>query len=41
MSDGKTLSADGYFTGTVHFDGKKWKLRNLHWSSKNLQKMSN
>jgi hypothetical protein len=34
MSDGKTLSVDGYFTGTAHFDGKSWKLRNLHWSSK-------
>ncbi|WP_295670280.1 hypothetical protein [uncultured Mucilaginibacter sp.] len=36
-SDGKTLSADGYFTGTAHFDGKYWKLRNLHWSSTRLK----
>jgi hypothetical protein len=34
FSDGKTISVDGYFTGTAHFDGKRWKLRNLHWSSK-------
>lgn len=34
LSGGKTLAADGYFTGTAHFDGKSWKLRNLHWSSK-------
>lgn len=38
MSGGKTLSVDGYFTGTAHFDGKTWKLRNLHWSSKQSEK---
>jgi len=38
MSGGKTLSVDGYFTGTAHFDGRSWKLRNLHWSSKSTEK---
>jgi len=38
MSGGKTLSVYGYFTGTAHFDGKSWKLRNLHWSSKQPEK---
>jgi hypothetical protein len=31
---GKTLSYDGYFTGLAHYDGRNWKLRNLHWSIK-------
>jgi len=30
---GKTISVDGYFTGLAHYDGIKWKLRNLHWST--------
>jgi hypothetical protein len=29
----KTISVDGYFTGLAHYDGIKWKLRNLHWST--------
>ena len=34
MSGGKTLSYDGYFTGIAHYDGHRWKLRNVHWSIK-------
>jgi hypothetical protein len=33
-ADGKTNPIDGYFTGTALFNGKNWKLRNLHWSVK-------
>jgi hypothetical protein len=32
LANGKTMSFDGYFTATAHFDGHAWKLRNLHWS---------
>jgi hypothetical protein len=31
-SSGKKLSYDGYFTGIAHYDGHRWKLRNVHWS---------
>jgi hypothetical protein len=31
---GKMHSYDGYFTGIAHYDGHRWKLRNVHWSIK-------
>ena len=31
---GKNISYDGYFTGIAHYDGHRWKLRNVHWSIK-------
>jgi hypothetical protein len=34
LADGKTIPVDGYFTALAHFDGKAWRLRNLHWSTK-------
>jgi len=33
-SGGQKLSYDGYFTGIAHYDGNRWKLRNVHWSIK-------
>jgi hypothetical protein len=34
MSNGTAMPFDGYFTALAHFDGLKWRLRNLHWSIK-------
>ncbi len=34
LANGTTMPFGGYFTGVAHFDGKSWKLRNLHWSIK-------
>lgn len=34
MAGGATMAVDGYFTGTAHFDGIKWRLRNLNWAIK-------
>jgi hypothetical protein len=33
-ANGKALTADGYFTGTAHFDGARWRLRNMNWAMK-------
>jgi len=32
-SDGKMISVFGYFTGVAQKTGKRWQLRNAHWSS--------
>jgi hypothetical protein len=34
MATGKGLSIDGYVTATAHFDGNRWRLRNLNWAIK-------
>jgi hypothetical protein len=34
MANGKALAADGYFTATAHFDGTRWRLRNMNWAMK-------
>ena len=34
LANGATMPFGGYFTAVAHFDGKSWKLRNLHWSIK-------
>jgi hypothetical protein len=34
LANGKALAADGYFTATAHFDGTRWKLRNMNWAMK-------
>ena len=34
LANGTTMPFGGYFTAVAHFDGKSWKLRNLHWSIK-------
>jgi hypothetical protein len=34
MVNGATMTVDGYFTGTAHFDGTNWRLRNLNWAIK-------
>ncbi len=33
-ASGKTLSIDGYLTGTAHLNANTWKLQNLSWSIK-------
>lgn len=32
MANGQNQTIDGYFTATAHFDGNRWKLRNMNWS---------
>jgi hypothetical protein len=34
MANGQSLTVDGYFTATSHFDGNRWKLRNMNWAPK-------
>jgi len=34
LSSGAHLSVDGYFTSIAHFDGSRWKLRNMNWAIK-------
>ncbi len=41
MANGQRLSIDGYFTATAHFDGSRWKLRNMNWAIKAPQKTAN
>jgi len=34
MANGPKQSIDGYFTATAHFDGSRWRLRNMNWAIK-------
>ena len=38
MANDQNLTIDGYFTGTAHFDGSRWKLRNMNWAPKAPEK---
>jgi len=38
MANGQNLTIDGYFTATAHFDGSRWKLRNMNWAPKAPEK---
>jgi hypothetical protein len=38
MANGQSLSVGGYLTATAHFDGSKWRLRNLNWAIKPPEK---
>jgi hypothetical protein len=40
-SNGQSMPFSGYFTALAHFDGKTWKLRNLHWSMREPYYSSN
>jgi hypothetical protein len=38
LANGQSLSVGGYVTATAHFDGSKWRLRNLNWAIKPPEK---
>jgi len=33
LANGQNLSIGGYVTATAHFDGSKWRLRNMNWAT--------
>jgi hypothetical protein len=41
LANGQNLSVEGYFTATAHFDGSRWKLRNMNWAIKPPEKPAN
>ncbi len=38
LANGQNLSVGGYVTATAHFDGTRWKLRNMNWAIKAPEK---
>jgi len=34
LANGQNLWVGGYFTATAHFDGSRWRLRNMNWATK-------
>jgi hypothetical protein len=38
LANGQSLSIGGYVTATAHFDGSKWRLRNMNWAIKAPEK---
>ena len=34
LTNGQTMSYTGFFTAVAHYDGIKWKLRDLNWAGK-------
>ena len=38
LANGSTLTVDGYLTASAHFNGSKWKLRNMNWAIKAPEK---
>lgn len=34
LTNGQTSSFTGFFTAIAHYDGAKWRLRNLNWAGK-------
>jgi hypothetical protein len=38
LANGQNLSVSGYFTATAHFDGTRWRLRNMNWAIKQPEK---
>ncbi|HXB32605.1 MAG TPA: hypothetical protein VNV35_04255 [Puia sp.] len=34
LTNGQTMSYTGFFTAVAHYDGTKWKLRDLNWAGK-------
>ena len=34
LANGQALASGGYFTATAHFDGTRWRLRNMNWAMK-------
>ena len=34
LTNGQNLWVEGYFTATAHFDGRRWRLRNMNWATR-------